>query len=308
MGSKNFILLSDTHATNQTPVARLDNLEEVFFRKFTYILRLAHRKEWPILIAGDLTHTPRGWNLLFRLIKLLNKYPKARIYTVFGQHDMYLYADIKKTATNMGILATTNRLTVLNSKPTVINGFKVYGAGWKEPIPKPKAKDKNILVIHKSLATHELYPNQKYSDAWRFLVRNKRYRVILAGDIHRKFYLEKLKRFMVNTGPLIRYEATEYNIWHHHPGIYIYDPEKNTMTHKEIPHAKGTSVLSREHLKSKINVGSEFDDLIRNIVKQKARMGSKVETNIKLYLKENIVSDEVKLVLEEVMSNEKTNR
>lgn len=299
----NYILLSDIHATSKQPVGRKDDIVKAFFRKFTFILRYARKHKATILQAGDFFHRPRDWHLLFRIMALLKRY-KVKIYTVYGQHDTYLYADVDRSPTTLGILRRANMVQLLTEEPVHENGVNIYGCSWAQKIPIAKAGtlDTNILVVHAPISDIEVFPGHKYFGPKAFIRKYKGYDLILAGDTHRQILATSSSTQLVNTGPMLRLEATEYNMAHH-PCAYVYDPKDLSLEQLKIPHADADEVLTRGHLETSTHISEVLQDFIDSL-KEGPLEKMSLYDNIHQYIEDNEITDEVKDILSGVMGDE----
>ena len=263
MTALDIIALSDCHLRSTIPIARKDNLVKTQFKKLKFTFDYAQEHNAIILQAGDFLDKSRDWTLLVMLIEFLSKYPDVRMYCVLGQHDRYFYSNTK--ATTLGILEHMNLIRILDHKtPFGIGPLNVFGSSWGDPLPEPSHPTDNILVTHRSIADREVYPGHEYTDYEKFFNDHPEYKLIVVGDIHRRFHLNdkgiytgEAKRYIVNTGPMLRIEANEYNIDHHTPHFFYFkyyhsyaNPKKNKMDGKiiAIPHKHSDEVLSRSHI------------------------------------------------------------
>jgi len=210
-----FILISDLHISLEQPIGRLDNVAVISFHKLNIVLEYARKINAVVVQAGDFVDKPRSWFLLPMLTSCLMKY-KIPIYCVAGQHDVYMYNEETKDNTTLGVLAKAGLVHILNEHPVEIRNVRIYGASHGQEIPVPDDGLVNILVVHEPIAME--WAGVDYIDAEVFLKEHKEYDYILCGDIHRKFLIQKNGRTILNTGPMVRRSATEYN-FKHAPGF-----------------------------------------------------------------------------------------
>ena len=243
-----FILVSDIHATSQNPTNRKDDILNTFISKFSFILKYAQKNNASILQAGDFFHKPRDWNSLDAIISLFNQYKGVNIYSIFGQHDTYMRS--KTLPNNLLTLNKAGYLDLLSEKPIKFKKHCrskevcLYGCSWGEKVPEPKG-EVNILVMHASISKKAIFPGHDYTSPEYFIKKNKGWDLILVGDTHRYFTVRTKKTTLINTGPLLRLEANQYNI-KHKPTLLIYDTGKKTIVDKcIIPHEPYISVLNR---------------------------------------------------------------
>lgn len=241
----NVITLSDFHLVHSNPSGRLDNLPKDQFRKLVFVLSYAHRYKCAVLQAGDFSDVPRSWYLLPRLAEIFASFPDVKWYGIFGQHDTYLYSELTRDATTLGVLNKTGLVTILENSPTIVGNLRLYGCSFGMKIPKVKSKKKgflDVLVIHENVSDKALFNRHKFKNATAFLKRHKRYDLILVGDIHRKFKVKKGRRRLINTGPIIRTKNTDYNRTHK-PGFYVWNTESNKVKWITIPHEPAEDVF-----------------------------------------------------------------
>jgi len=297
------ILLSDGHLLWEKPVSRIDDVKSVQFIKWGFVLEYAHINKCIILQAGDFFNRPRSWYLLPEVMKLLKKHREVPIYCVFGQHDTYMYSEKTREATSLGIVEIADMVHVLGNKPVLENGVDLYGCSYGQEVPKVK-KDRTripaILVIHAPIAEKALWPGQQYMDATDFIKKHEEFDVILCGDIHQSFRLRYKGRWIVNTGPLIRREATLYN-FAHRPGFFVYDSVDESMAWMEIPHRPAEEVLSRMHLEYEKEGESILNEFIASISSADIDEGADFIDNLWKFVKKNKIKRSVTDLLAEVV-------
>ncbi len=293
------IFLSDLHLTNANPIARLDNIEDTWYRKLSSILDYAKKEGASIFITGDFFDRPRDWKTLSSVIKLLEK-NNTPIYTIFGQHDQYLYSK-DRYSTSLGVLISTGLVNELSNKPLELEeGLFVYGCSWGQELPEPfLTSGFNVLIIHKNLSDTPLFPGHEFSNAETFLRIHKEWDIIVCGDIHRRFYIQQKGRWIANPGPLLRLEATEYNM-DYIPKFMIYDTEKGSGNFITIPHEPADKVLTRQHLERKKETESMLDDFIRNVSSDHT-ITFNFKDNLQEYLSTNKIDQKVIDLISEVM-------
>jgi DNA repair exonuclease SbcCD nuclease subunit len=302
----NFILCSDWHGTMKNPISRLDEIGEAFFKKLEFLYEQAQSHQACILQAGDMGHRPREWYFLAPFSGFLKKWQGVvKLFTVYGQHDCYLYSEAKQ-ATTMGILRRAGLLNVLGNEPVREGNIALYGCSWGEQVPKVESKtDFNILVTHAPVSDAAIYPGQEFTKAEDFLEKHKQYKVILCGDIHRFFLAEDGERRLVNTGPLLRLTASEYNM-QFKPSAYLLEVEDNgksfQLSRLPIPHKPAEQVLSRNHLEYQRASEEMLESFIQNI---DTRWSGHIDImeNLNQFIRQNKIEKEVVNIISEVISN-----
>jgi len=270
-----FVCLSDIHLSSENSEARQDNLVETQFDKLEFVLQLANENQAAILQAGDFFHRPRSWMLLPTVIDLLKKY-QVDIYSVRGQHDDYLYSEETKDRTNLGILVKVGLVIPLSvDRPVVVQDAVLYGANFGQNLCDlgRKKLGYTIGVIHRSISDKALWPGHQFTSADRYLKDSPDYDFILVGDIHRRFEVVSGNRRLVNTGPMLRREATEYN-FDHEPSVFLLDTEDlQQCAWMEIPYSPANRVLSRDHIERKAEADTLLDEFVRMIKDDAITMG-----------------------------------
>lgn len=295
-------MLSDIHATGKNPVARKDDILQAFLDKFEFILNYAEDNQCIILQAGDFFHRPRDWRLLSLVMDLLDVY-RVPIYTIYGQHDMYLYSDVEDSPTTLSILHKAGYVNILGKVPVQEDNIRVYGCSWGSKVPKPK-KGHNILVIHAGIAATNLYPGHDYKTPNAFLMRHPKYNLVLAGDVHRQFIETYSGRTLVNTGPMMRYDGSKYNM-KHKPCAYIWDTSYGTLNKIGIPHGRASKVLTRGHLEKANDFSDALQAFTEEIKKTKhIERSLDIDRIIMKLVKKTKAGSSVKKVLAGVMTDE----
>ncbi len=310
-----FVLLSDIHLSWENSVARKDNLYKVQFEKLGFVFDWAEKINAMILSAGDFFHRPRSWYLLPEVISFLLKRQKT-IYTVYGQHDTYLYSEATRDSTSLGILNKYGLVEIIDKhyeqrlflededeERIALFGYS-YGQDVNDlelsKVPDWKVK---ILLIHAPISTAPLFPGHNITYADKFLEKHKEFDLILCGDIHQSFIIEKQGRFIVNCGPLLRREATEYN-YKHKPHFLVYDTEARSIDQVIIPHETASKVLSREHIIQEEQTELMLEDFIESVKTGEVESASFTE-NLWSFIKQNNIEQEIVNIISEVMEENK---
>jgi hypothetical protein len=282
----------------------LDNIEETWKRKLSFIFDYATKERIPILVAGDFFDKPRDWKTLSEFLKLIANYLDISIRSIWGQHDMYLYSK-DRYSTSLGVLVKSGLVGELtDTYPVMGRKLAIYGCSWGQEIPKPNG-DYNILVIHKNISDAPLFPGHEYTNAEMFLRSHPEYNAIVCGDIHKRFLFQKDGRFITNPGPLLRMEATEYNMTTV-PKFAVLDIDNQNLDWVSIPHEPSSIVLSRTHIENKKETENMLDEFIKNVsVDHKITFSFK--ENLQEYLIQNKITQRVKDIISEVMNETGTN-
>lgn len=302
------ILLSDPHLTSITPVARQDDIRSTSYKKMKFIMSWAKSNKAVIICSGDLVDRPRDWFVLQDMIRLCGTY-QVPFYTVYGQHDTYMYSESVRPYTTVGALIGMRSIKQLNSDGRMIGrcGGKdvvLFGTSFGENVPKPKSNIVSILSIHAPIAKKALFPGHDYIDAKKFLKKHK-FDLIICGDIHQQFLFKFDNRYICNTGQIVRLDATTYNM-QHEPAFYVATIKDGIkMSKVKIPCEPAEKVLSREHIEDKNQATEMLDDFIEN-VEADVDLAIDVKDNVNKVIEENKINKtdpRVAEILSEVMSD-----
>lgn len=289
-----FLLLSDLHFTSDNIESRVDNVFSTCINKFTYILEYASINRLPIIQAGDFFDRPRSWKALSSIIDILIKY-KIKIYSVFGQHDLFLYSK-SISETSLGVLVNTGLINQLNEN---ISDIPVIGYSWGNPI-KDIDNSAKVLVVHREIG---LGGKGDVIHPLKFLRDYPMYDLILCADQHEKFIFKEGGRIICNTGPILR---RSIDLTSHEPCFFVYDIEIKEIEEVKIPYEK--DVFSSEYIKTK-NRKKEIDFELNKFIKSTKEISNlnysmDIKRNILNFVKENDVEDDVIEVIEGYMKGE----
>jgi DNA repair exonuclease SbcCD nuclease subunit len=309
--SDRIIAVSDIHLLGSNPISRKDNLEEVQWTKVEFLYESAADYGADVLIAGDLFDAPNNYASLNKFASIAQKHKQrggtgVNTYVVFGQHDLK-YRNASNT--NMEILSNAGVVTVAGKDPICGDGFKLYGASWMEEVPKPEGSELAILLVHAPISPKALFHGHHYISISDFIKENP-YNIVICGDVHRTFIEEHNGAIVLNSGPLLRKEADEYNLIHR-PGFFYIDMSDIEIEFVEVPHRPSSEVISRKHIDKKKakEVSAARADTARFLEELRVRSGSERVMDIRerLILKiqePSAVSSSAKDVLAELL-NEK---
>lgn len=295
-----FVLLSDVHANYRAPIGRIDNIGEAFESKINYVFKWAKDHRAIILQAGDLNDTARNWEVLDFFIKALKKY-QVMLFSVYGQHDLYMRRSPKKSPNVLSILKQTGYVMTLHSKPMqTASGCNIYGASWGEKIPQPENESKrNVLVLHAPISKRAEFPGHDYTSPAYFMKKHPAFDLVLVGDVHKKIYYKTGNRYLINTGPLLRLEATKYNM-RHRPCFYTYDSKTGEVKKEIIPHKPASEILVRTHIVER-NISSKELEEFTSTIRKMPNVGDQRRKNIIKFIKKNIKSKNILRIAKEVM-------
>lgn len=300
-----FIVLSDIHATGRQPIGRSDNYIMTCMAKLDYVYSFAKKQSATILQTGDFVDKTRDWLMVALLMELMKKH-KVKTFVVPGQHDMYFrnVEEHKVKSTTMGILREAELVTFLHQR--VLHGVSLYGAGWKMDIPEKSMyeneNDYRVLIIHSSISMNK-ESHVSTTGAKAFAKKHKkRFDLIVCGDIHKAFKYTTGDTTILNTGPMLRKEATEYN-YTHEPHFYMVNTNTRTIKKHIIPHAEAEEVLLRDHIDRETEIQSIMDDFMEAVESAPEEVKIDVLSNLYELIKRTNVKKSVVNVIERIIDN-----
>ena len=212
------IACSDIHLSHTPPISR--SAEPDWYglqrRYLDEIKGICDDHGVPLLIAGDLFHTP---NPPPALINLAIQHLPQDVYAVAGQHDLFHHNPESFAETAYGTLVLGERIahvTPDGMRGQFLNDANIYGASWGQEL-KPAHPDGRlqILLAHKFCyfpgdnPFPGVDPNQTAWDYADELIK-LRYDVAFFGDHHHDFiYWADGVPLVVNCGSVILRPSNE---------------------------------------------------------------------------------------------------
>jgi len=287
-----FILTADLHFQYNTPICRTDNFIETQINKMKWLGELAAKNSATILSAGDVTHKAREDKQNEFLNMLLEFLPP--MVGIFGNHDVLYHKKENIYKSTLGILTSTGKYKLLNGT-TTLNGHNLHPFNWgEELVDCVKSSGKDIAIWHKMV----LAPNDDLAqfvngvDSETLLDKYPNYDVILTGDNHKTFVIEKDGRYLVNPGSFMRITAKQKDF---EPSVFIYDTKTGSLEQVKVP--IDSNAVSVEHLSAKTDM-VDFNAYIEQI-KNKEELSINFYENVMLKLKQEKISS---LVEEKILS------
>jgi DNA repair exonuclease SbcCD nuclease subunit len=249
-----YISINDIHLVANNPVGRKDDLTVTQWGKIRFVFDYAEKMKAAILIAGDFGDASNNYSILNKLAALLKEYQEkgVLVFAVFGQHDLKYR---NEEDTNLDILISAGLIIKLEKEPLPVAigdiHYRIYGVNWGDSVPKLSSSEiTNILVIHTPISPVALFHGHNYIDTKDFQKEHPEYKIVICGDVHRKFMEEIEGTIFLNSGPMVRKEADEYNMIHE-PGFFFIDVKKERIKFVTIPHRPAEEVLTIQHIERK---------------------------------------------------------
>jgi DNA repair exonuclease SbcCD nuclease subunit len=264
------IFAADIHLRDTQPIARTDDYWKAQGLKFSFILGLAAEFKVPLYVAGDFFDQPKVSQYLEAwVIRTIRECGKPEIIVIPGQHDLPNH--------NLDLIDKSS-LMVLESALSL----KIRKTPWDIGFAVEKIKERTVMLMHtmvyKETPIHEKVGGSK---AAALLKRNPKADIMITGDNHETFIVEKEGRLLVNPGSMMRMDADQAK---HRPVVFLYSAKNNKV--KPVYLSIEKEVLSREHLDRKEIKNKKILSFVRRI-KDDYEVGISFRKNMKAFLTAN---------------------
>jgi DNA repair exonuclease SbcCD nuclease subunit len=222
-------------------------------------VKSAHERGLPLLIAGDIFHTPRiATEMLYMVIEeLTNTGVETRILA--GNHDMIYHNYAMKNQTSFGVLShsiqelKTNELW--NASPFGLDDpTETHELVFSHQLVFPNAQARPMNCPDLGRTAEEVleqFPNAK---------------IVCVGDYHHKFvYTAPDGRMVINPGCTIRQVV---DMKDYRPSFYVVDTEAKTVEEVEIPDDYG--LVTDEYLRTEEESSATITAFVEAIKSGKA--------------------------------------
>ena len=235
------ILTADWHLRETVPICRTDDFWETQWDKVRHVSKLQQEHNCPVLHAGDLFH---HWKpspfLIAKAIQIL----PDKFYTVYGNHDLpyHRMENFDKsgvyTLFQAGIVETKYGCHY-GTKPSDANGYSIR---FK---PDDALRGRSLTLIwHKFVyKKNKPFPDARETDeGYNVLGREDldRFDLIVTGDNHQSFTVQRNGILLVNPGPITRQTVKDPV-----PVVYLYNAKDHEAWEYELPH--DPDAVSAEH-------------------------------------------------------------
>jgi DNA repair exonuclease SbcCD nuclease subunit len=293
-----FICAGDLHIRLQAPENRIDSFFDAQYEKIRWILKQAQKYKADLLLPGDVFDSPKASHFLTSVyLSLFREFDNVSIHACMGQHDLRYHVNPDNTPFN--VLRQANLLHYINKVTYKIDeNITLYGADWNQPIPKPSnTKEFNILLIHKMIIPTEeskIWEGQTdYTLADSIL--KKGFDLVVSGDNHRGFVIEKHGGLLVNCGSIMRSTKVQIN---HKPFVVLFDTTTKKYEQIYIPIKPAEEVFDLDKIKKEKEHDKNITAFVDGLNEHKD-MGLSFENNLIHYCKENKIDNSISSIIEE---------
>ncbi len=279
------ILCSDIHLRDDQPLAWGVDYGEAQLQALLFLQDLQKRHGCPVLCAGDLFHhwKPSPW----LLTTAINSLP-ANLYAVAGQHDLPQHNIDMFSKSGMAVLVAAKRLQILSRLTEVLYEppfiFEWMGISWGDTHSRPvwdcEWDRPRVLVMHKMVWKGKRpFPGCKAPSASKVMKWAGDCDLIVTGDNHKRFVVEKGKKILVNPGSLLPMTADQDK---HVGGVYLWFAEDRSVEFVPVPLPKNPIckeyIETLSHLKKNTQ---QLKDLLNKINSMGNLKGPDFETNLR---------------------------
>lgn len=293
------ILCADLHFRPTVPVCRTDDFIVAMWAKLDFILTVSVEHEIPILCAGDVGHKPQwpNWLLAEFIHRVRDHWAVPMIFAVPGQHDLPNHDIDQWKHSGIGVLDRSGVVemmgTDLKMKPRTIKEGTIFPFCFGTKVGHIKREDyqgPSIAMTHALVTSGEkgdiletIYLEDQYYRGPTLLKDFPEYDLILTGDNHKPFVLEREGRILVNPGSMMRTATDQID---HKPRIYLWYAKERRVEPIYLPIKQG--VIDRTH----IDLSEEKDERIDAYVarlSEEVEIGLSFEGNLESYFRANRV-------------------
>jgi len=303
------LCLGDFHLNDKQPVNRIDDYWYCAKRKLEFALVTAKEKGASVIIApGDFTDSPSlSYSAYSDILSILKEHLSSKItmLSIFGQHDMR-YRTLENTALSAleVAFANTQEFRILIANDIVDMGnVSFYGSAYGGDIPDPVERDAfNVLIAHRMIIEEKLWNAQEDYEPSNIFLRQHPFDLIVSGDNHKPFITEtKGNRVLINCGAMLRSNIDQVD---HKPFIVLFDTETRKYEKIYIPIEDGEKVFKIGDVELTKERNENLETFISGLSNNKA-IDLTFEDNLKRFIKENDINEEVSDIIIEAMAKEK---
>ena len=229
-----FILTADWHLRLDTPICRTDDYLDSVEKKLLFIKKM----KMNILHAGDLFH---HWKPSPELLVWTMRHIPENILLVAGNHDLPQHNAELIDKCGVGVLYESRKIELTRMCDLFQNNSEdviISASWWNDDLPEISKhftdyKCVKIALLHKMTWHKDLpYPGCDADSAKKLMRKLKNFDLIVTGDNHKTFVVEKDGQILVNPGSLTRMTSEQSE---HRPCVFVYDTEKKSLEQVFLP-------------------------------------------------------------------------
>jgi len=300
MKKADLLLTADWHLREDSPEAWVGDYPKAQKDALEFIGGIQEENDWcPVVVAGDfydkwkVSHEFENW--------VMKNLPKGKILVVPGQHDLRNHNIDYMNQTAISVLRNSGRIRLLGSEPflagedadVIIQGFP-WGSDLRTK-GRAKYEGRRVAVAH--VMTYRRvtpYPGCKADQAHIIMDKLSKMDLIVTGDNHETFTVEREERLLVNPGSLMRIKADQID---HKPSVFLWYAESNSVEQVFLPQTKGD--VSREHIEIEKVRDKRVEAFVKKL-KGGVEIGLSFENNLKEFMDANDVKKPVRAIINEL--------
>lgn len=281
--SADWHIIKSSRSSSDKPICRKDDYWQKQKFKIKFIAEIADEHNIPLFFAGDMFDK---WDTRVHIMsEIMQLLSDVRIYACSGNHDLpYHNSDLFD-------LCALKTIKVMDIHSKNINKNIEYDINFH---------NRNIKLLHQmTYIGNPPWPGCNAHTADVLFKKFKEYDLIVTGDNHKPFVVNKDGRLLVNPGSLMRMSADQID---HKPRVYLWYAESNTVEEIFIPIEEG--VISREHIINRENTERRIESFISSMSKNKSGSSISFDENIAHYLHDNRINKKTKQIVMECLNGE----
>ena len=293
------VATGDWHIRNNKPVNYIGDFQKDQFSAVEWILTTAKRVKADIVVQpGDFFDSPNTpFFLISKYIELF-RYHKIWLWAIFGQHDLRYHT--AKHNTPLNLLAVSGQVMLLDPEPFPHDMY-FYGSNWGEEIPYSE-KGPAALVTHRMIIHKEkLWLGQTDYDEAETLLDHHPFQLIVSGDNHKGFVVQKDGKTLINCGSLMRTNISQED---HHPFIVVYDTISRESDIITMPNAPFSEIMDLKKSEKQKEKDERMQAFVSGLTTEKPA-GLDFVGNLDAFIKANGITEDVTKVIHDSMKEGK---
>lgn len=287
----NYIITADIHARKDVPRCRSETEDEWLETQrkvLDFLVDTANKHKADILIAGDLTDTPRVPNeIMFMFFQSMSRLD-GKCLTIAGNHSLSYRREANVGISSVGLIKA-------------LNSDKLVYCDCDEHIENTRFEHSHrlndeITMVHTlTFKAEEDIPFAVEAMTAQNLLDKYDTKYIAVGDMHSPFIYENNGRCVINPGKATIQTVSEMD---KPPVCYLLDTDTGSITEIALPH--DPSKVSNEHITKK----KEYDESLESAIKLLQEVGDDTTldyvANLMVYCDKNKASLGARDIINEI--------
>lgn len=293
----NAILTADLHLTTRTPISRTDDYIKAQENKLKFLQELSEKhNNCPVICAGDVFD---HWKASPWLCSWAHSHLPHNLITVPGNHDLPMHSISEYDKSALHLLENVGgRVVVLNKEILLIENLEIAGISFGQAgncifTSSEVVAERRILILHELIwpKSRPKWASNSYT-ALDILERyGDEFDLIVTGDNHQSFVVERDNSILVNPGSMMRMNADQMDV---EPKCYLYYADTNSVRPVKFPIEK--DVHRTDHLIGRKERDERIDAYI-NQISNSWEGGLSFKDNLEAFFKENNTPRKVREII-----------